>query len=198
MRPLNHGQCNFHWQAGGCVCYGGKDLTSGWSFIGCIRLGIKLIHPRWQPRANGRKARHILFFFTLLPQLPTLLAGPSVTELFILCPTLPFLSDTHYAHGSFILAHKPTKTCYITVSELQWKKQNNNTTQSGHRSPALVCTGTVFHGKAPRITRMRPKLRHMQEIRAGKSWLSHIICTHVRKERKNQKALHRAFPCLHE
>lgn len=154
--------------------------------------------PSMTTQSEWAKGETHSFFFTLLPQLPTLLAGPSVTELFILCPTLPFLSDTHYAHGSFILAHKPTKTCYITVSELQWKKQNNNTTQSGHRSPALVCTGTVFHGKAPRITRMRPKLRHMQEIRAGKSWLSHIICTHVRKERKNQKALYRAFPCLHE
>lgn len=54
----------------------------------------------------GERRDTFFFFFTLLPQLPTLLAGPSVTELFILCPTLPFLSDTHYAHGSFILAHK--------------------------------------------------------------------------------------------
>lgn len=49
--------------------------------------------------AQGRKTRCILF--TPLSQLPTLLVGLSVTELFILCPALPFLSDTHYVHALF-------------------------------------------------------------------------------------------------
>lgn len=134
----------------GGVCYGGKGLTSGWRFIGCIRPSIKLIHPRWQPMAQGRKTRCILF--TPLSQLPTLLVGLSVTELFILCPALPFLSDTHYVHALFpphthFCVHQPTQTSYITgwefISLSEWKSNQASVWAQGsiahvHRLPFMA------------------------------------------------------------
>jgi len=73
---------------GGC---GGKGLTSRWSFIGCIRLSVKLIHPRWQPTVKGAKDEMHSFY------------PPPSTTYFISWP----LSDRaiHYLLYPFPLTH---------------------------------------------------------------------------------------------
>lgn len=126
---------------GVCVFVVGRGPTSGWSFIGCIRPGIKTNSPSMTTHGEGAERRDAFF-----------LPPPSSTY-FISWPfcdraihSLPFLSDTHYAHALFLSSftytytHRPTQTCYITgwefISPSEWKKKATTL-----RSRSLMSTG---------------------------------------------------------
>lgn len=132
--------------------------VSGWSFIGCIHPCIKLIHPRWQPTAKGRKTRCILF--TSLPQLPTLLAGLSVTDYSFTAPLYPF-SLTHSTHmPSFLHPHtfahtnKPIHAILPAGNLYRFHSEKATTPQFVLRALLLMYTGCplwLHSSEAPHI-----------------------------------------------
>lgn len=132
---------------------------------------------------EGWKTRCILF--TPLPQLPSLLASLSVTELFIHCPALPFLSDTHYAHALFP-SHTPTNPnmLYYRLGiyiAFRVKKQLRLSLGSGlHRSCAQAALYSCTVVRPLIHTELR--IHSEQRTTTGQSWvITHHLYTWGKK-----------------
>lgn len=139
--------------------------------------------PSMTTHGEGWKTRCILF--TPLPQLPSLLASLSVTELFIHCPALPFLSDTHYAHALFP-SHTPTNPnmLYYRLGiyiAFRVKKQLRLSLGSGlHRSCAQAALYSCTVVRPLIHTELR--IHSEQRTTTGQSWvITHHLYTWGKK-----------------
>lgn len=141
--------------------------TNGWSFIGCIRPDIKLIHPRWKLIAKGRKTRCILFnpllsttYFISWPFCDTTIHSLPRSRL-SLWHTLRTYPPSSFIH---ICTHtQPTRTCYCWLGiyiAFRVKKQlrlnlgaglHHSCAQTAHYGCTvvrpLVQTGLRIHSK---------------------------------------------------
>lgn len=142
--------------------------------------------PLMTTHGEGRKTRRILF--TPFPQLPSLLASLYVTELFIHCPALPFLSYTHTMHmPSFPPSHndQPKHVILSAGNLYHFHSEKATTPQPGLGVPLLICKKTALYGFC---TVVRPlictelRIHSEQRITTVYSWvITHHVYTHGKK-----------------